>query len=191
MMYARCEHEPGGLGFHIKRFTFAQNFPGMTVHDISQPYIDVPSEYELERNKPMPSLNHSAIQTNLIMELSPFRRLFRITSELSLELSDWPSVPDICIYPKMPIDLKKDVITMKEPPLCAIEIISPTQSVDELRAKAVKYFEHGVRSCWIVIPAFANIYVFSSPDDYEIYRAPETLQDAVLDLSLPLKEVFE
>lgn len=163
----------------------------MTVHDISQPYIDVPSEYELERNKPMPSLNHSAIQTNLIMELSPFRRLFRITSELSLELSDWPSVPDICIYPKMPIDLKKDVITMKEPPLCAIEIISPTQSVDELRAKAVKYFEHGVRSCWIVIPAFANIYVFSSPDDYEIYRAPETLQDAVLDLSLPLKEVFE
>lgn len=163
----------------------------MTVHDISQPYIAVPSEYELERNKPMPSLNHSAIQTNLIMELSPFRRLFRITSELSLELSDWPSVPDICIYPKMPIDLKKDVITMKEPPLCAIEIISPTQSVDELRAKAVKYFEHGVRSCWIVIPAFANIYVFSSPDDYEIYRAPETLQDAVLDLSLPLKEVFE
>ena len=163
----------------------------MSVHETSQPEISALSEYEIERNKPMPSLNHSAIQTNLIMELAPFRKQFRITSELSLDLSDWPSVPDICIYPKMALNLKKDVTTVTEPPLCAIEIISPSQSVDELRAKAEKYFEHGVRSCWIVIPAFANIYVFSSPDDYEIFRATEILRDTHLDISLPLKEVFE
>lgn len=163
----------------------------MPVHETSQPEISTLSEYEIERNKPMPSLNHSSIQTNLIMELAPFRRQFRVTSELSLDLSDWPSVPDICIYPAMPLNLKKDVITMTEPPLCAIEIISPSQSVDELRAKAEKYFQHGVRSCWIVIPAFANIYVFSSPDEYEIFRATETLRDPNLDIAIPLKEVFE
>jgi len=27
------------------------------------------SQYELERNKPMPSLNHSIVQSNLIFEL--------------------------------------------------------------------------------------------------------------------------
>lgn len=164
----------------------------MTVHEIQQPDVTVPSEYELERNKPMPSLNHSAIQINLGAELrNRYKDRYRLVSEISLDLADWSSVPDICIYPKMPLDLRQDVITMKEPPLCAIEIISPTQSVDELRAKAVKYFEHGVRSCWIVIPTFANIYVFSSPDEYEIYRAPGDLRDAVLEISLPLKEVFE
>ena len=87
----------------------------MTVHDISQPDITVPSDYEIERNKLMPSLNHSAIQINLGAELrNRYIHQYRLVSELSLELSDWPSVPDICIYPKMQIHLKKDVITMKE-----------------------------------------------------------------------------
>jgi Uma2 family endonuclease len=78
-----------------------------------------------------------------------------------------------------------------EPPLCAIEISSPSQSTDQMRQKVEKYFQHGVKSCWIVFPPLANIYVFSSPDDYEIYRPHETLEDKVLGISLPLKEVFE
>lgn len=183
---------------YSKSLTFVQNFNIMALHESFQPEVldvhpdlDVRSDYEIERNKPMPSLNHSSIQSNLIMELTPFRNQFRITSELSLALPNWPSIPDICIYPKMPINLRKDVISMTEPPLCAIEIISPSQSVDEMREKAEKYFLHGVKSCWIVIPAFANIYVYSSLDEYEIYRAHETLKDTVLGISIPLKEVFE
>jgi Uma2 family endonuclease len=150
------------------------------------------SEYEIERNKPMPSFNHSAIQINLGSELrNLYKHQYRIVSELSLDLSAWPSVPDICLYPKRPLNLKQDIVTVTEPPLCAIEIISPTQSVDELRAKAEKYFLHGVQSCWIVLPSFANIYVFSSADDYEIFRSHDILQDTKLGISLPLQEVFE
>ncbi|MCB0595753.1 MAG: Uma2 family endonuclease [Lewinellaceae bacterium] len=150
------------------------------------------SEYETERHKPMPSLNHSIIQANLIRELGlSYKDKYRIASELSLDLSDWPSVPDICIYPKMPLDLRQDVATMTEPPLCAIEIISPSQSLSELVGKAEKYFQYGVRSCWIVLLPLGNIYVFSSPDDYEIFRATDTLKDPALDIALPLAEVFE
>jgi len=153
--------------------------------------LEVVSEYEIERNKPMPSLNHASIQSNLIMEFAAFRNEFRIASELSLALADWPSVPDICIFPKSPLNLREDVTSVTEPPLCAIEISSPSQSTDQMRQKVEKYFEHGVQSCWIVFPSLANIYVFSSPDDYEIYRSHETLQDTILGISLPLKEVFE
>jgi Uma2 family endonuclease len=163
----------------------------MELHESARLETLTRSDYEIERNKPMPSLNHSAIQSNLIMELAPYRDRFRIASELSLELANWPSVPDICLYPKHPLDLKNDRITVREPPLCAIEIISPSQSVDEMRAKAEKYFEHGVQSCWIVLPAFANIYVFSNPDAYEIFRSSETLWDNTLGVSLPLQGVFE
>ncbi len=148
-------------------------------------------KYEIERNKPMPSLNHAAIQANIMFELAPFRNKYRIASELSLQLSDWPSTPDIAIYPKMKIDLKNDVMKMKEAPLCAIEILSPTQSFNELTSKASQYFQRGVKSCWIVLPSVANIYVFQNENDYEIYRTKDVLVDKALDISFPLKEVFQ
>lgn len=149
------------------------------------------SDYETERGKPMPSLNHSAIQSNLIMELAPWRKKYRIASELSLDLSEWPSVPDLSILPKQPLDLDNDTIAVAEAPLCVIEIISPTQSLNELTAKARSYFAHGVQSCWIVLPPLGNIYVFTSPNEYQIFKADETLHDPVLEVSFPLQGVFE
>lgn len=150
------------------------------------------SAYELERNKPMPSFNHGLIQARLIHELMlKYKNKYNIASELSLDLSDWPSVPDVSIFSKKEMDLKNDVIVMKEPPLGVIEIDTPGQSFYELTNKAAGYFAHGVRSCWIVLPSLANIYVFSSPDDYAIFRASETLHDEKLDISFPLEAVFK
>ena len=158
---------------------------------VQMPNISEVDAYVLERNKPAPSFNHGVVQANLIAELGVFRKKFRIASELSLDLTEWPSVPDISIYPKMDIDLKNDVITMKDPPLCTIEILSPSQSLTDLTSKALGYFEHGVQSCWIVLPSLSNIYVFSSPDEYVIFRATETLNDEKLGISFPLEEVFK
>lgn len=149
------------------------------------------SGYEAERNKPMPSLNHGLIQANLIFAIKlGYKDKYSVVSELSLDLSGWESVPDVCILPRMTLDPRQDVVTVKDPPLCAIEIISPSQSVNELIVKAEKYFQYGVKSCWIVIPALQNIYVFSSPDDYEMYKASETLSDPALEIELDLEEVF-
>lgn len=139
----------------------------------------------------MPSLNHGLIQANLIFALKlGYKDEYSVVSELSLDLSGWESVPDVCILPKVAINPRQDVATVREPPLCAIEIISPSQSVNELIAKAEKYFQYGVKSCWIVIPALENIYVFSSPDNYEMYKVSETLSDPILSIELELAEVF-
>lgn len=48
-----------------------------------------------------------------------------------------------------------------------------------------------VKSRWIVLLPLGNIYMFRSPDEYDIFRANETLHDSVLDISIPLNEVFE
>lgn len=149
------------------------------------------SDYEIERGKPMPSLNHSAIQANLIKAFVPYWDKYRVASELNLDLSAWPSVPDLSILPKQPLDLDNDTIAVAEAPICVIEIISPTQSLNELTAKARSYFAHGVRSCWIVLPPLRNIYVFTSPGEYQIFRSDETLNDPVLEVSFPLQGVFE
>ncbi len=149
------------------------------------------TDYETERNKPMPSFNHGSIQANLIIELAAFKSIYRIISELSLDLSDWPSVPDISLFPWKKLDTKNDQIKVSEPPLCAIEILSPTQSFGDLFAKAQAYFSHGVLSCWIVLPGVDNVYVFSNPDDYEIFRSNEMLIDKKLNISMPLQDVFK
>ncbi len=164
----------------------------MAIHENFQVYDDTLtlSEYETERNKPMPSFNHSIVQANLIVLLHQFGN-YRVASELSLDLADWPSVPDLSIIPKRPLDFKNDLIKLKEAPLGVVEIISPTQSLNELTDKAREYFAHGVKSCWLVLLPLTTICVFSSPDDCAFFRADQTLEDKILGIELPLKEVFE
>jgi Uma2 family endonuclease len=148
-------------------------------------------DYETERQKPMPSLNHSLIQARLIARLFlKYESKYDIASELSLDLSDWPSVPDLSICAKRPLDLSNDVICVTEPPLGVVEIISPSQSLDTLVRKATDYFTHGVKSCWLVLPPLANIYVFTGPGRYEIFRDKEVLKDRALGIELPLEEIF-
>lgn len=150
------------------------------------------SDYETERHKPMPSFNHGSIQTNLgfLIKLK-YGEKYRTVSELHLDLSDWASVPDISLFHWKKLDTKNDQIKVSEPPLCVMEILSPTQSLADLVSKAHGYFEHGVQSCWIVLPSVGNIYVFSSPDDYEIFKSGETLLDKKMGVEIEVGKVFE
>jgi Uma2 family endonuclease len=155
-----------------------------------QKVIEV-SQYELERGKPMPSKLHGYVQLKLGTWLEvTYGDKYTLFSELNLDLDDWESVPDISIYPKMEIDFSEDAVRMTEPPLCAIEILSPTQSFQELIDKAKSYFGHGVKSCWLVIPGVKNVYVFSGPTQYQIFREDQTLTDTVLGIELELVKVF-
>jgi Uma2 family endonuclease len=149
------------------------------------------ADYETDRHKAMPSINHGSIQANLLFELAAYRKKFRICSEVSLDLSDWESVPDICIFPSMPIDTRNDVVTVLTAPLCAVEIISPSQSLNELLTKAGKYFDGGVQSCWLVLPGLDNIYVFSKKNNYQMFRFDQTLRDELLGIEFPLSDVFK
>jgi Uma2 family endonuclease len=153
--------------------------------------IDI-SDYELERGKPMPSKLHSRLQTNILVYLvNNYQEKYDIFSELSLSLDGWDSVPDICIYEKTEIDYQNDEIELTTPPLCAIEIVSPSQSINELILKAGKYFDKQVKSCWLVIPMLKNIYVFTNRENYEVYKSTQTLLDTPLNISLNLSEIFK
>lgn len=68
--------------------------------------------YEIERGKPIPSLNHGVIQYNLGLELAPYRKHYRIATEVSLRLDGWPSTPDIIILQKEKVDFHRDQIEL-------------------------------------------------------------------------------
>ena len=78
--------------------------------------VDKPLTYEEERGKPMPSLNHSAIQMNLGAEFMRHKQ-FRVHSELTLQISGKPMTPDLSVYRRAPLDLRHDVPRSADPPL--------------------------------------------------------------------------
>ncbi len=148
--------------------------------------------YESERGKPMPSLNHSYIQNNLVTELNiNFRKQYTFLPELTLEMPQRPNcVPDISIYHKMTIDFSHDEITFNKIPLTTIEIVSPTQSNDEILLKFERYFFAGVQSCWLVMPSLRAISVHSQIGKYVFFNNDNTLIDSATGIQLNLAEIF-
>jgi Uma2 family endonuclease len=149
------------------------------------------SEYEIERGKPMPSLNHGLIQGNTHFALmSRYRGKFSFPTETALDLEGWPSTPDILILPLTRLNLRADKIKLTEPPLGIIEILSPTQSLNDLVNKADQYFAAGVKSCWIIIPSMGGVAVYSTPGKYEFFNENDVAKDEVLGLEVPVAEFF-
>ncbi len=149
------------------------------------------TEYELERDKPMPSKHHAFIQSRLLSQFDRrYSERYTALPELFLDLPIRDRVPDLCIYPYM-ASMGEEAIKMTDLPLCAIEIISPTQNHIDLLIKRRQYFDAGIQSYWLVFPDPKSVYVYSSPDEFEVYSYREVLKDTVLDIELPLSEVFK
>ncbi len=154
--------------------------------------IEQPSDYELERGKPMPTTVHAAIQTNIAAELrTRYRRQYRVLTEITLATQPKDSVPDVAIYPYFQLDYQHDTASRTDAPLVAIEIISPSQSLSQMIEKAGRYFAFGVMSCWIVIPDMKAIAAYSSPTEYHFFMGNDVVKDANLPVELPLELVFE
>jgi Uma2 family endonuclease len=148
------------------------------------------SDYELERGKPMPSKVHAATQTNVLDALARYKKQYRRLTELSLRLQGEKLVPDIALYAQDASDWHENEIEMMLPPLLSIEIVSPSQSIDEMKEKADKYFAAGVRSVWLVLPALAGVMVLHPEEKARFYSDGDIVDDAV-GIRIPVDEVFE
>jgi len=148
------------------------------------------SQYELERGKPMPSKNHSRIQSNIMGLLwSNYRKEYDILSELSLEFAGKTMVPDVCIFAPMTYDNMHDEVRVTQPPVTIIEILSPTQGSDEVIAKFAVYFQQGVQSCWFIIPPTNSIFIFTPDRKIRVFHE-EVLTDPATGIVVDLGEIF-
>lgn len=149
------------------------------------------SDYEADRRKPMPSKNHAFIQMRISGSLfSRYASQFTILPEVRIDINDTDYTPDICVYPLIPFDSRHDAIRMTELPLTAIEILSPTQSVEELVAKFEVYFKAGVRSGWLVQPALQTIFLLTPDNKIAVFH-DEPLTDPTTGIDINLGDVFQ
>ena len=139
----------------------------------------------------MPSRNHGRVAQNLGVALSALRQRFDIYQQLSLDLEGWQSIPDIALFPHG--TLSADWLTDEDPvtmaPALVIEILSPMQNFQPLVDKVREYLRHGVRSCWLVLPATKVVSVFPAEGGSRGFTEG-VLQDDVLGIQLPLAAIF-
>ena len=136
----------------------------------------------------MPSFNHSIVQTNLIVEFAR-QADYRICSELTLQIEGINYTPDLSVYPKKPADFRHDEIARREPPLLTVEILSPSQSHQQVVEKAAVYLRNGVKSCWIVTPPLRTVTILL-PDGREEVFHRGAAKDPATGLTADLAKVF-
>ncbi len=140
----------------------------------------------------MPSKNHAIVQRNLVFSLHlKYGERYSVLPEINLDLPVQERVPDLAIYRSVEFTPGADEVRMAEIPLCVIEILSPQQSITDLMIKRGEYFAAGVQSYWLVLPDLLSIYVFYSPEDYDVFAKREVLKDKKLEIELGLGEVFK
>ena len=139
-----------------------------------------------------PSFNHSYLQARLVTALSITKK-YAVLSELSLDIDGKEYRPDICLYPNRKANYWHDIIRMKEMPLLAIEILSISQTIQELIDKFEVYFKVGITSCWLVMLIPSSITIFRNTDDIETaitFNNKGELFDPLLDIRISLDELF-
>jgi Uma2 family endonuclease len=77
-------------------------------------------------------------------------------------------------------------------PDLAVEVISPSNTADEVAGKLEEYFRSGVRLVWHVYPGQGKVYVYDSPLSVRILQVGDDLDcGAVLPgFRMPVSELF-
>jgi len=100
------------------------------------------------------------------------------------------TTPDICIYSKRKLDVREVEAKETEMPLTAIEILSPSQTIDFLQSKVWNiYFPAGVGSVWIVVPQLKSIQLLTR-DGEEVFHKT-ILNDPTTGIKINVEKVFE
>ncbi len=122
--------------------------------------IEEPAAEQEEEN--MPSFNHSYLCGEILLDLAQNPTL-KALPELTLDI-DKGLTPDISVYPKEKIrpNFWQDFIKYPEMPIVAIEIVSPTQSIQSLLDKAAILVSHGVTAVWTVEPFGRSVFVVTA-----------------------------
>ncbi len=116
---------------------------------------------EKNQEKEMPSLNHSYICAQLMRQLLQ-NETIQPLPELTLDIENGMT-PDISIFPKEKIrpDFFEDILKVKELPILAIEVVSPTQSIHTIIEKSKQMVNFGVKTVWTIEPCGRSIVVIN------------------------------
>ena len=101
-------------------------------------------------------------------------------------------IPDVAFitHERLPTLPERIALT---PPDLAVEVMSPSDKVKDLRLKAQRYLDHGTRLVWLVFPHTQTVEVYDGDADVLTLTPADTLTGGSLlpEFSLPVADLFQ
>jgi Uma2 family endonuclease len=145
---------------------------------------------EVYQSEDIMSLNHSRIITRVSVATSRFDDEYDTFAELELELTTGKCKPDVAIYKNLPADWFNDVLYFNQPPIIAVEVLSPRQAVTDLTDKAFNvYFPAGVQVVWLIIPTIRIVQTLLPDGSIQTWSGG-VMRDPVTGIEMDLGYLF-
>jgi Uma2 family endonuclease len=157
--------------------------------------------YELDEGEllmePSPALRHNLIRQRIAMKFIAFvesRNLGVIAEEMDFRLASNtvrnPDVAFITAEHLKRIDLDRSPVDGA--PALAVEVISPSNTAQDMAKKTRQYLQAGSRCVWVVYPSLRLVEIHLSSGMRQV-REPELLQaeDLLPGFSLSLSYIFD
>lgn len=150
--------------------------------------LEVETESAEETLDEMTTYNHSYICLEILTQLIP-NQAIKPLPELTLDVGKGIK-PDISVFSKdqaPPPNYLKDITRYNKMPLLAIEVISPSQDVQDLLDKADMLVKEGVKTVWTIEPFGRTIFI-TTKDGTEIVHNTMVESDGV---SIDFAKIFD
>lgn len=94
----------------------------------------------------------------------------------------WPLDRELSITPRA-WDVVPDLV---------VEVVSPSDKIEDLEEKLIEYFEAGVTTVWVVYPRSKTVHVYDSLDQVRAVREPHDLDGGTVlpGFKLPVATLF-
>ena len=161
--------------------------PGKTPRVMEAMPIDEIEEFYSED---IMSVNHSRTIQRISVHFEQYDDDFDTFPELELKLNGKPVKPDVSVFPNLPEDWDSDIIFLTDPPLIAIEVLSPKQGLKEITDKInTIYLPAGVKSVWIIMPLVQTV-IIRTPDGKKQTFTEGLIKDPVTGIEIPFEKIF-
>jgi Uma2 family endonuclease len=146
-------------------------------------------------------IRESLLATTLVLYLGTFARSRKLGLAVVEGLFELASVgrerrPDVAFVSSARWAFDRPVPggdnAWKVIPNLAVEVVSPSNTANEIQVKLHEYFESGVELVWVVYPEHREIYVYESPVSLHVLTPANVLDGGKVlpGFQLPLGELF-
>jgi Uma2 family endonuclease len=152
---------------------------------------------------PMTGEEHGAIQAELMFLLMTYLRKNDVGKVYPADLiyvlsGDDDNIrvvrkPDVSFVRKERLKTENRDKPYYQPPDIAIEIVSPSETVEETRAKINDYLHYGTHQVWVVYPRTKQVEVYLTDGTARTYNADDTLSggDLLPSFTVQVAAIFD
>ncbi len=145
---------------------------------------------EEEEDDEMPTRMHGYLQLQILLLLRTLLKAeYQASPPVTFQGLTQRYTPDVSLYHLTPKSLFANAAADSLPPLLAIEIISPGQTIGAMVKKCQGMLESGVEECWIVEPANESITVCTKERRF-VRHEGEVLTNRFLREPLKVEDIF-